>query len=152
MASKSEVKVIPRAVITTFEDFVQEQTLVVEAGVYAGEALLIRDKRELVGKPFLVVEWELRNSDTNSFVDVDGIIRARQYVCVVAMMDGGKGMPAERIVFNDGGTGIRPVLEQHEAKTGHRGGLLCKGLRVSEYEYKNPETGASSQARTFYLS
>lgn len=148
--AKSDVRIVPDATITTFDDLVAEEALIVEAGVYTGDARIVRDKRELEGKRFLITGWELRDGN-NTFVDGDGVVRARQYVSVLAALDTGKGKTPERIVFNDGGSGIRPVLEQHEEKTGHRGGILCKGLRSSEYTYTNPETGASSAARTFYL-
>lgn len=104
------------------------------------------EKDTLVDVPFVVLDWRVSSSDAYERV-VDGIITSSEFVIVqVGTADG------QKLLFTDGGVGIRPVLEQFTEDTGTRAGLLCRrGLRRSDYQRKM-EDGTSKAATTFYLS
>lgn len=104
------------------------------------------EKETLVDVPFVVLDWRVSNSDAYERV-VDGVIVSSEFIIVqVGTADG------SRLLFTDGGVGIRPVLEQFTSDTNSRAGLLCRrGLRVSKYS-KKMEDGTSRDATTYYLS
>lgn len=99
------------------------------------------DKATLVGKPFLIYEFTLREGDFG-----------RKYASVYAVIEGATpDAPLQRVVFNDGSTGIARQLEAMAAQ-GIMGGIRCtKGLRVSEYTYEDRD-GTTKPAKTYYLS
>ena len=100
------------------------------------------DKAELVGKPFVIFSFTLRDGDFG-----------RPYVSVNAVLEGATpGAPVSRVVFNDGSTGVAAQLKEMAAQ-GIHGGIRCtKGLRVSKYEYTDPRDGTTKPAQTYYLS
>lgn len=59
----------------------------------------------------------------------------------------------QKYVVNDGGTGIREQLREFtDSHDGRTGGLLARhGLRKSEYEYADPDTGEMKPAVTYYI-
>lgn len=106
-----------------------------------GFALLnSEDKGLLVGRPMLLMEWGFYDGDYGSkFVGIRAVVQNR---------DGSMG----KYIFNDGSTGILEQLAKYTLKTGRTGGLSVKnGLRVSEYDYTDEETGKTRKAQTYYL-
>lgn len=99
------------------------------------------DKATLVGVPFLIYSFTLREGDFG-----------RAYVSVNAVLEGASpDAPLRRVVFNDGSTGIAKQLTEMAAQ-GIHGGIRCtKGLRVSEYTFTDRD-GSTKPAKTFYLS
>ena len=99
------------------------------------------DKATLVGKPFIIYSFTLRDGDFG-----------RPYVSVNAVLEGSSpGAPVSRVVFNDGSTGIAAQLKEMAAQ-GIMGGIrVTKGLRVSEYEFTGSD-GITKPAKTYYLS
>ena len=99
------------------------------------------DKATLVGKPFVIFSFTLREGDYG-----------RPYVSVNAVIEGATpDAPLSRVVFNDGSTGVAKQLEEM-ARQGIMGGIRCsKGLRKSEYTYTGQD-GKSTPATTYYLS
>lgn len=112
-------------------------------GIIGDGFVLIEDKDKLLGRPMLILEWANYQGDHGPFVTVR------------AMTNDG-----ERIIFNDGSTGIRSQLDKiakHRGVTPDwkervSGGIAINGLRVSEYDYTDPNTGKVSKARTYYLA
>lgn len=106
-----------------------------------GDFELVEDKDELLGKEFVIAAFIFRPSD----ITRNGI--QQKYVTVYAMTK-----DSEKIVFNDGSTGIAAQLQEIQDRTGKRGGIYCKrGLRKSEYDYID-EKGDKSPATTYYLT
>lgn len=96
---------------------------------------VLKDKSELVGKPFVIADVRKYDGDFGEAVAV----------CVITQDDA-------HWVFNDGSTGIKDQVLAFVAKTGQRAGIYCeKGLRVSNYEYTDA-FGETKPAKTFYLA
>lgn len=95
-----------------------------------------REKDQLVGKPFLILEWRFNHSEKydDDFVS-----------CVVMTED------EHLYIVNDGSTGIREQLRGITARTDRQHGLVCKkGLRRSDYTVEvDDKTIASS---TYYIA
>lgn len=114
-----------------FAHFGSQVTNAAEA--FGDGSVLVKDKMELVGKKFFILDWTYNKAGRGNQV----------YVNVLAIAENGN-----RFRFNDGSTGIRDQLMKYEDETGQRGGIMCSnGLRASEYEH--PEHGPSI---TFYIS
>lgn len=110
---------------------------------------LVKDKSTLIGKPFVIADIRFYEG---KFGDACAIL---------AMTDNN-----DRIVFNDGSTGIFAQARSMVAVAKRRGGFKClNGLRVSEYEYQrkdldgnpmvDPKTGElipATPARTYYIA
>lgn len=97
------------------------------------------EKTRLVGVPFVIVDYSFAQGDNGEFATMR----------IVTKRD-------EKLIVNDGSTGIRDQLHQLDA-AGIDGVILVeRGLRVSEYtvELPNPKTGElePSKAKTFYLA
>ncbi len=106
-------------------------------------SLEVVDKETLIGKPFLMESW--RFNDAGKF---------GTFVSVVAMDKDGN-----RFVFNDGSTGVAVQLaelstyrEAHGHPLPYAGRMVKHGLRVSEYDYTDENTGKVTPAKTFYLN
>ena len=110
-----------------------------------GFAVLPTDeKNRLIKVPFVILEWRFSEGDNGEFVS--------------ALIVTDKG---EKLVLNDGSTGIRDQLRkvtENRISRGaaddvaHRGLSVPGGLRVSEYDYTDESTGKTSKARTYYLA
>lgn len=109
----------------------------------SGFKLLKTDEKvQLIGVPFVIVEWQFRNGDNGEYVSA----------LIVTAKD-------EKLILNDGSTGIRDQLRKVTDARIDRGqaypqqGLACeKGLRVSKYTYTDAKTGEDRPAETFYLA
>lgn len=112
----------------------------VSATEYGSGFEVLKDKRELVGQPFVIV--------MAGFWDSEYEVEGGQFISLhVVTKDGRKA------IINDGSTksGIahdaKVILEQR----GTLVGVVCeKGLSVSEYEYVD-DKGKRTPAATFYL-
>jgi hypothetical protein len=102
------------------------------------ELVATNDKGRLIGIPFVVLDWSFSPS-----TDFEG----REFVTVRIVTESGA-----KLILNDGSTGVyaqlRSITDTHEFNPAFR---VRKGLRVSEYEYENPN-GTKARARTFYLA
>lgn len=132
--------------VTTFQQAMelasQEYGPVVTADQELGDGFTVlstEQKRLLVGRPMMVMEWSFYNGDQGKFVAMR---------CMVQNADGG----FSRYIINDGSTGIADQLARYTQRTGKMGALLVKrGLRASDYTYTDPATGEQRPATTFYL-
>ena len=119
---------------------------VVEVREVVGDFALV-DSSELVGKPFMVAHWEERESEEFGQFTAEGFEKAK-YVSVYVITRDDK---QEKLVFNDGGVGIKETLENFTTATNQRGGLNCPfGLRASEYDVI--VDGKKSKATTMYFA
>lgn len=87
------------------------------------------DKFKLIKVPLLLLDWRFNPGEHgDDFVSI---------TCISQQENG----QANKLIINDGGTGICKDLKEYTAKTGRMGGLFCRrGLRVSEYD-TDAETG-----------
>lgn len=105
----------------------------------------LAQKTDIEGVPFVVIDWCVRTSEDHWSRDENGVERPREYVSITVRLEDGR-----QLVVNDGGAGIRPVLEQHLARTGRRDGLVAMhGLRRSEYKRQTPE--GTTKATTWWF-
>ena len=103
------------------------------------------DKRRLVGVPLFLIGWQFKVSET---VTRNGEAVEYANVRVICERHG----KTEKYVFADGGTGIYPQLKGYSERTGRMGGILAKnGLRASDYNYRDPATGDTTPATTYYI-
>lgn len=136
------------AMITDFQsaiDKMNELNIVPESMSDYGTGFEIaKDKSNLVGVPFLILDWRFNKSDHSD---------ERPFVSAAIVTKDGR-----KLILNDGGTGIceqlTNVTAQREAKnhpTPQSGLIVKDGLTRSDYSYVN-DNGKTSQATTFYLS
>jgi len=146
MVTKS---VIPDLILEDVETFDAAMEAIASAGLAVHKVSsfdLIEDNDELIGKPFLILSWrENPEGDFGAFVSVMAI-----------------GRDNRKIVFNDGGTGVRLQLQELSQK-GIYSRVLCeKGLRRSDFRFdeksgevvkrSDPRYATSKPAKTYYLS
>src|SRR6185369_14858643 len=84
---------------------------------------------KLIKVPLLLLDWRFNPGEYgDDFVSITGVSQDEM----------GK---ANKVIINDGSTGICKDLREYTQKTGRMGGLFCRrGLRVSEYD-TDLETG-----------
>lgn len=100
-----------------------------------GDGFEVTDKKELVNKEFLILEWQLKKGDHGPMAVVHAVT-----------VDGSK------VIFVDGSTGVKEDLLRIEAASGATQGIhVPKGLTVSEYTFVD-DSGNSTPAKTYYLS
>jgi hypothetical protein len=126
-------------------ELADSETPVLLSGEHIGSGSeLLTDKEKLVDTPFIALTWQFHESD--SFRDGDGGII---FVSVHVLTKDG-----DRFVFNDGTKGgVRDQLMELSTKTQRFEMLVCeKGLRVSKYDYEDPNTGMTSAATSYYIA
>lgn len=108
-----------------------------------GSGYNVIDKKELINRGFLLVNWRFTQSATGVYVVATGLTTDN---------------PAVRFIITDGSTGLREQLMNEtrrriNARITHinAGLLVPRGLVVSEYDTEN-EQGEPIKARTYYLS
>ncbi len=102
---------------------------------------LLDNKMELVGKPFIILDTSLTESEKFKRNGKPGMFTTMK---VVTQDD-------RKYVVVDGGAGICNQIQEWRAKTNRRGGFFARhGLNVSEYTYTDGD-GNESPAQTFYL-
>lgn len=147
--------------------FAEAAAAAVDVRQYSGGETLV-DKGELEDKEFVVVAAALRTSEQNKRLQ-DGIMQPNEYVsvtCVLAAPIMHEGELVSLVVFNDGGSGIRPVIEDHIGARFNEDtnldwqsyktvkldpAIYCrKGLRASSYTYHGPN--GDTAATTWYFA
>ena len=142
--------------IQTFSDaaaMLQAAGIILESIGEYGTGFKLTDSKKLVGVPFLILQWRFNAGayGPEGFVSVEAVTKHN-----------------EKVIFNDGSTGIRDqlikVTAEREAKgSSHpQAGLVVEnGLTASEFFYnavtkeisRLPQTGPDwSPATTYYLA
>jgi hypothetical protein len=104
---------------------------------------LVGDKADLIGIPFVIAMTRF-----NDVKNKKGESTGKQFVSVCCFKEDGT-----KIVFNDGSTGVMKQLITYADKHKRTTGIMCKkGLRVSEYEYTDKDTGEVTDAKTYYIA
>lgn len=105
---------------------------------------IAKEKGQLVGVPFMIIEWRFNDSD---------ISEGASFVSAAIVTKNG-----DKLILNDGGTGIHDQLRlvtKVRNDNGHatpQAGLLVReGLTRSDYTFTDAK-GKASKATTFYLS
>jgi hypothetical protein len=108
------------------------------------DGVQIRDKAELVERPFLIETVWFETST-----------RAIEYVYCQAQFENG-----ESFTFNDSSSGVYRQIESYLASKGHKPEIgqevpvrlvIPEGLRVSEYDVRD-DRGRDKKAKTYYLT
>jgi hypothetical protein len=144
--------------LANIESFADALNLMTEAGVVPedisayGTGFRVVEKAELVGVPFVILDWRFNEGayGDEGFVSCE-IVNERN----------------QKLIINDGSTGLRDQLKAVTAsrnKRGHshpQGGLMCKdGLSRTNYFYNEQTKETSSKAKegkgwvpasTFYI-
>lgn len=95
---------------------------------------LIKDKDTLVNTPFIIAKVRFNEGTMGGFASVCCYLENK-----------------EKIIFNDGGSGVYDTLRSYEAQ-GRTSGIRCLGgLRVSRYK-KELDDGKVIDAKTYYLA
>jgi hypothetical protein len=104
------------------------------------------------GVPFVILAWRFTESKKYQTRAAEGNLIPAWFVSIlVAPYDDG-GNLGNKVIINDGSTGIYKQLEQVSDQFGVFGGVKCaKGLRKSVYDYEAPD-GTVSEATTWYLA
>lgn len=96
----------------------------------------LTDKKDLIGKEFIIANFDINTGGYGEFVSVRVLDKENN-----------------RMVFNDGSTGVKDQLKHLLNQTGRRSGVVCpRGLRVSNYTYVDPKDNAEKPAETYYIA
>jgi hypothetical protein len=108
---------------------------IVSAAEYGtGFEVLDKDaKGQLVGVPFIVLDWTLNEGDFGEFVSLRLVTQDNR-----------------KLIVNDGSTGIAKQIREIAEVGEQRALYVKKGLRRSDYEY-TAKDGSKKPATTFYL-
>jgi hypothetical protein len=136
--------------LQTFDDVLraaQERETILDSANDYGTGFRVldnKDKAKLIDEPMIIVEWRFNSGNFGEFVS-----------CLVMTKAG------EKVVLNDGSTGIRDqlsvIVSQRLARGSHTQAnaqaflVVPDGLRVSRYEYTAAD-GSTAPAETFYLN
>jgi len=124
-------------------ELTREQTgSIANAAEEMGDGFRILSSKEkvlLLDQPTLFMEWRFSMGDMGEFVSTRVVVRH------------GPGSTGKYII-NDGSTGIYSQLLAYTEKHNVYGGLYSEhGLRMSNYEWEDPDTGEKKPAITFYI-
>ena len=115
--------------------WLKSESITVETFDGGSEWDLIGNKDSLIDQDMVIARIRFNETETGSFVSV----------CAYT----NKG---DKIVFNDGGTGVYQQLENYVRRTGRTTAIRCpKGLRVSRYKYIDKH-GVERPAATYYIA
>jgi hypothetical protein len=108
---------------------------IVSAAEYGtGFEVLDKDaKGQLVGVPFIILDWVINEGDFGEFVSLRLVTQDNR-----------------KLIVNDGSTGIAKQVREMAEAGEQRAVYVKKGLRRSDYEYTD-KNGAKKPATTFYL-
>lgn len=124
-----------------------------------GDGWHVIDKADLVGVPFIAVDYRFADSKKHATI-VDGVRQPMQFLIMKVVTDefvqsGGKD---GKYVVTDGGSGLMKQIGEWIEKEGIDlsgetvPALICKrGLVESNYEFTNEKTGEIGEATTYYL-
>ena len=107
-----------------------------------GDGFTLVEKDNLLGEPFVLVDYTVHTSKTNFDENGEGL----KFVTVRCVTKEDK-----RVAFNDGSTGVAQQLRDLAARQIYGGIYVPNGLRASEYEVLDAK-GRKSSATTYYLS
>lgn len=100
------------------------------------------EKARLVGVPFIILSVDFAQGNNGPYAST-----------MIVTKEG------ERLILNDGSTGIYAQLDEWCVKSSRVGGLMVAGLRRSEYKRSDPEamrvkaeSGTVLRGVTFYLN
>lgn len=102
------------------------------------EVISSEEKSRLVGTAFVIIGHTISNGDQGEFSSIQIVTKT-----------------GEKLVVNDGSTGIHAQLARLEKAKPHGAWLpmvVNRGLRSSNYTYTDPKTGKESPATTYYLN
>jgi hypothetical protein len=124
-------------------EFLAEQGVVSESIESYGTGFrVVRDKRQLIDVPLALIQWRFNIGDKGAMVIVHAMTQDKR-----------------KVIFVDGGTGIRDQLERVTVERRRRAHKhpqaalsVPGGLRVSDYTFEDPKTGEERDASTFYLA
>lgn len=111
---------------------------------YGNGFTICKDKRTLLGKPLVVIQWRFSKGKYDD-----------DFVSAALITESG-----EKVILNDGSTGIREQLRTVTKRrlsagasesAAHAGLTVRNGLTVSEYTYTN-EKGEETPAQTYYFA
>lgn len=99
---------------------------------------ILEDKSQLLNTAFMVVKYGVHPSELNG----------KEFTTIHVLTKAG-----EKYVVNDGSTGIHEQLKTLKEEMGTVCPLMVpRGLRVSEYDYEDPEKGTKTKAKTYYIN
>lgn len=138
--------------ITSWADAIALLTdngIAIESTSDYGTGFHVVDKSSLVGVPFLIIEWAFNTSA--KFKDENG--EPLVFVSALAVTKHN-----EKVIFNDGSTGIRKQLADitdRRISQGHptpnKGLAVANGLVRSDYTFLDGN-GVEQEGTTYYLS
>jgi hypothetical protein len=139
--SKSALK-LRNADVRNIKTWEEAAALFDEAGVVdasiLGDGFQIlrrKDKDQLIGKAFLILDFKEIEGDFGGFVTLRVVTKAN-----------------EKFRLSDGSTGIYTQLMEIREETGREGGIVVKnGLTRSDYTYTDPSDNSEKPAYTYYL-
>lgn len=108
-----------------------------------GDGFVEIDKKQLIDVDMILLNWTFAQSKEYA---------GNEYVIVRAITRDDR-----KVFFTDGGSGVYKQLKTLTEKRTDQGhpnpdkGLICHGLRLSEYDYTD-DAGKVSRAKTFYVS
>lgn len=138
--------VTPDYTPTDFADALRHlQETGAEVVEYEGSPWHVIDKEQVVNRRFMIMGYRVNpGGDFGTFVSLmavtDGEVRDKN------------GKFVNKVVINDGSTGIADQWQSMVQAGLAKVPMICpNGLRVSEYQYPDPETGELRPAKTFYI-
>lgn len=136
-ANKGVAMPEPKLEEMTFEALLAAMQAGDVAHIQEIDDLVKAGKENLVGIPFFITSWKYNPEGAHG-----------EFVTVfVTKMDNSHGF------FADGSTGIKDQLHEFEIKMGgQRPIYVPKGLRVSNYNYIDPEDGKTKPSSTYYIN
>lgn len=147
-----EISISEMHAIRSMEDAIRvfQQTSgqeVIDARDEIGDGFDYLDNKDLlVGKPLFFLKWETRYSE--SFKDRDG----RPLPGITAWIVVEKAGGIAKVRITDFSTGVCRQLWDFSDRTDRFGGLRApRGLRKSEFPYKDPSSNETSMAKTYYI-
>ena len=119
-----------------YEKWLKKEGITVEEFDGGSEWDLVGNKETLIDQDMLIARIRFNDTESGNFVSV----------CAYTVPDGNK------VVFNDGGTGVYKQLQNYVRKHGRTTAIRCpKGLRVSRYKFTDTD-GKERDAATFYIA
>jgi len=135
--------------LAAIQSWADAEKLVAAAGVpvenfddYGTGFKVLEDKGKLIKEPFVILEHRFSQGDKGLFASLVIVVKSTN----------------QKLIINDGSTGIRDQLLKVDEKRTEKGIdvripiVVPNGLRVSEYDYADDKTGEVSRAKTYYLS
>lgn len=115
---------------------------------------LVEDKADLIGVPFVIAHFSENFSD-DYMTHNENIneMQPSKFVSVYCLVEADHGTfkKGDKIVFNDGSTGVMATLVAFANEYNRYGGIRCNwGLRSSTYDVLID--GKQSKATTYYLA